>query len=299
MKHKNKLTRTTQILLSSFVILLLVTLSCNKQKDNETSKQISLKDLPLPPIQSNPWSKAVNSANPLDAVGYYHNKGLDYLFKKHVLTQRKTQVSNSTARVTTPADNELIYDESMNYIGSEFGAPVQEELQTTVPYVNPSDSDLSGEHFIDLSLNITSQINNLPASYDEINKTSELLNLLLDTTAYYAGDYDLTKQQIINWESSVMNSSTFSLDEKNTLLATGSILRYSLLYWSEYDNTQLQMVARVAKFRLLRWLGWLLVSAADAIGGFCGFWAAGTVGAIGFAAAGSGAAVYVFSERGW
>jgi hypothetical protein len=204
--------------------------------------------------------------------------------------------ARSAADENIPA--EAIYAESMNYVGSEFGLPVQQELQTTIPYTNPVDIEMSGQYIMELSVNINSQINSLPTSSNVINMTSELLSLLTDTTAFYTGSYEMTKTEIMNWESSVMNSSLFTESEKNTLLASGSILRYSLLYWLEYDNTYLQG-GRVLRGGFLRWLGWALVGAADAIGGFIGFEVAGPVGAVAIGAAGSGLGFGIFRGRGW
>jgi hypothetical protein len=274
--------------------------SCKKETKREVTKDINLKDFKLPPIQSNTWSRAVNKANPLDLIGYYHNSGLNYLFEKQILEKTSSKLKRFTSRIPTDGyDSELIYDASMDYIGEEFGIPIQQELVNDIPFTQPDSLDISGQSIMDLSVNINGQIDLLPASSNVKTKTSELLTLLLDTSAIYAGNYELTKDQIMIWENSLINNPLLTEAERNSLLASGSILRYSLFYWLNYDSNLASRASIGGRFNLMRWLGWTLVAAADAIGGYVGFWTAGPIGAVGFGAAGSGLGFLIFRERGW
>lgn len=282
------------------LLLVVFQFSCKKEIKKETTKEANLKDFKLPQIQSNPWRSAENKANPLDMVGYYHNSGLNYLFEKKILTKSSNKLRGINTRIPTDGyDSELIYDASMDYIGEEFGIPIQQELVNDIPFIQPDSLDISGQSIMDLSVNINGQIDLLPASSNVKNKTSELLSLLLDTSAIYAGNYDLTKDQIMIWENSLINNPLLTEAERNSLLASGSILRYSLLYWLNYDSNLASRTSIGGRFNLMRWLGWALVGAADAIGGYVGFWTAGPIGAIGIGAAGSGLGFLIFQERGW
>ena len=215
---------------------------------------------------------AENEGNPYDANGYYHNLNLDYIF----------------ANIGTDSSNLNIYNKSIAYLTSEFGSSVSGSVSSAMPSNSSLVTGVFG--FVD-DLSISAYqtgIGGLPVRTVVKNVLFDLLVILTDTSKAYAGDFSDLKSEIISWENGLSISLTNS--EKQSLLRAGAVARYSLLYWSYYDKTL---------WGFLRWLGWGLVAAADAIGFGVGSSACGPYCGIALGGGASFLGFKIFKARGW
>lgn len=105
---------------------------------------------------------------------------------------------------------------------------------------------------------------------------TDLIDIMTDTTIFdtESFEYATIKEGILEWEEAVMTNTNFDSTELVNLLTASSVARFSLLYWWEMDeqlqnNNSLQSNSLFGR-RFLRWLGWGLIAAADALGAWMG-----------------------------
>lgn len=193
-----------------------------------------------------------------------------------------------------------IYENTLAYIVSSFDQAVASNVanQITFPIA---------DSLYQASLQVPTTIQGLEASFNTRFFLSQLYTILTDTTSPTAGDLIGTRNQIENWEVGILGHAGLTELERANLLITGSIARHSLFMWAEFEDANYQMLSpgngpsiiqQGRRGGLTRWLGWGLVCAADAIGGFIGSYY-GPAGAIAVGAGGSTAAYLIFKSRGW
>jgi hypothetical protein len=314
---KKKLIRSSVLLL-----VLCMNFSCHKT-GVETVAEKSLRDFSLPAPPDNRWAAARNPANPYDAVGYYHNDLMQRLDKKvdlfvgtETLLLRSAN-STGTKRINffneqdVPAEIlETLYQETATYMGQTFGNDVRTAFVQSIPLETVEPPVVTA---------YTTDIQSLNASDEAKNYLTSMQNLLTDTlNSSVAGDYEQCRNAIIAIEDNILYDNAISPQEKAQLLAAGSTLRHSLLYWRDVDAELFPGENNFENFRrglnpvnqhnfigvnrakgFLKWLGWALVGAADAMGAYIGANFSGVGGAIAMGALGSGAAYFIFRERGW
>lgn len=140
----------------------------------------------------------------------------------------------------------------------------------------------------------TTMINSLVLGSTAKTKLIELVDIMTNDVLYDLSDYDAMQTRLSTWESSV--SSLFSGAALDRFLGTASVAKHSIFYWHTYDANIVDTNTMLRGRGFLRWLGWGLVGAADAIGFFVG--GGGLTGVI-TGGAGSYLGFKIFKARGW
>lgn len=204
------------------------------------------------------WTNAANPDNPYDNIGYMHNKEVFYILG---------HIDNSNP-TTTDA-----YNAAINFSLKNFGEENTNTFKETYS-VNDIETIANG-NFNDIieSLNIASE-----PKY----QLKLLIDDISDSTYKYADNYDSLKAKIVKWENGILESS-YEKKDMLTLLGASSILRYSLLGWSDgsFASTGSEGAAALMKGGFWKKVGaWLATAALDAVGGGMGAVAGGPVMAI-------------------
>ena len=240
------------------------------------------------------WILARNPNNPLDIVGNYHNLALLELLKIQEIAGKKKTIRLNGDLEEVPSSE--IYDGTMYFIENNFGSEVQTNLEQELTFPIADSSYNSCLLFLPTVQNMTESI-------IVENALSNLFLILTDTTDANTGDYLHLKSKIEIWENQIASNFSYTEEERSRLLVAGSIARHSMLFWISYEQENPSefgsIIISQGRGGFLRWLGWGLVGAADAIGGFIGAGIGGPVGAIALGAGGSAAGFFIFKGRGW
>ena len=195
--------------LFSFFILMG---SCNKKVQKDANQNLISESLDL-------WSIAANTNNPIDSVGLIHNLSLDYLSNSsefplndiqsdmRVFTENwgydsqymlsKDSVNNILSEIKTVSENAIDEENRSSY----FSDYVQTKISGSAAF----------NSYLSTAFSLI-EINENDISSDSLIGISGVIN------------------EIRNLESEIMLSALEG-QEKTELLATTSILRYSLAYW--------------------------------------------------------------------
>jgi hypothetical protein len=207
----------------------------------------------------------LNSSNPWDDVGIYHNEALEYV------KEQAGSVANLAEYVGY----------SNTYVVNTFGEQMSmEELETLLPSPDQVESILADEP--NWYSNVI-ESSSYSAAVKE--KFSNLIALIIDTDGYEDADYCTVKGQIVDFEEQILADETLSTEEKDQVLRVSSVARHSLYFWyMQYLETE-----GTAK---RKWWQWLVVGVADVAGGIAGGIATGptVVGVVAGAVAGAAGA---------
>lgn len=232
------------------------------------------------PPEEDQWDRAKNEANEYDGNGFYHNLAVDYIF----------------ANVGLDSSSENLFDLAIESLGDEFGTAYGDSIDNLIDYED-------AEPYFDVVNSFSRsafQTAIATSSYSSAVKAelNNLLDILTDTLdPDYTQDYDELRERIVDWEAAVSASGTLGQNDKIELLRSGSVARFSTLYWRIYDSVYVEGTTNKGGF--LRWLGWALVGAADAMGFFVGSSGCGPGCGVAVGAAGSVGAFVIFRGRGW
>ncbi len=225
-----------------------------------------------------------NPENPLnnwEECGKKHNVILNY-----VITYQKT-LDNSGLTNSEIADKCIVA--SNNYFNQKYA---QDYNNTQSPFtVDKIRSILN-----DGDNKFSNVIQGMNASDKVKAKSSELINMMYNLASTDKDtEYEDVKASIVSFESSIMNDASLSQAEKDQLLQTTSIARYSSYLWSTTIDKSDSVSSVTGK---KKWWKWLVVAVCDLAGGAAGTAAGGGVlsvaGAIaGAAGASSGGAALV------
>lgn len=168
---------------------------------------------------------------------------------------------------------------SLAYIGNKYGSTVQDNTEQQIntilypvgrPGSNPPQPGLiyfGGVNDFTVQ-DLHDAINSLSLGATAKARLNDLVTILTDSSARDIADFDVVKAAIINWENLV--TTQFTGAARDRLLGAGSVARYSSYYWQVYNETIPDGTVTRGRGGFLRWLGWGLVGAADAIGFFVG-----------------------------
>ncbi|MFV0501107.1 MAG: hypothetical protein ACK5MH_05905 [Bacteroidales bacterium] len=235
--------KTKFLTLSAFTVVLIATLSASfffscsdKEDDNYNS---SVERVHLSKSTSNPYY----GYNPYDYVGYQHNVVLEKIKQKLIETYGTTNV-----------EKETLYAVSIEELVEEGFYKNEMEAQLAIPFefidsiVEDRDNlYINSINNSNLSLEAKELINNLFSDILELSETTE--------------GYTEYRDVIINVENNIM-SSTLAENEKQVLLKSTSIARYSIYYWLRYYYIEANAKRPFWKY--------LAVGLADVAGGFAG-----------------------------
>lgn len=275
---KRKFLEFTAIIVVCFFIACKKKAHIDEPKAFQPLEVLSYRPLDIYPTGNDPWVRAHNPNSSYDANGYFHNLGVDYIL----------------ANIGTDSSHENLLENSLNFLGSQFGHNYQDSVSQLIPY-----RDAEAYFTIVDSLRRSAFQNAIAASGASSGVQTELHNLLdilTDTLdPDYTANYDTLKYRLMTWEAGVDQGSLSSAD-KEALLRSGSIARYSMLYWHNYDSVY---VGSGNRAKWLKWLGWALVGASDAMGFWIGTMGCGPGCGAAIGAAGSTGAFVIFRGRGW
>lgn len=258
-----------------------VLLSCNKEgkiiNPNQAINNSNSGFVTLSGTDSN-WAQASNSLNPDDSIGYLHNLGLQYILNNVAFGNLNDSTSYSTG---------------IGFCAIKFGKDKASSLSLVY---NLSDLESIVNGYNNYNYNFSQVIQN-EANIDSTVKT-HLLSLIVnitDSNYAYINNYDSLKSKIVNWENGIISSNISSTD-KDVLLSSSSILRYSLLAWwnVQFPSNDSGYVT-LGLFRKI--VGVVLVAASDAVAGSVGAAIGGPAGAAVVGASASAAAVVILKEK--
>ena len=229
-----------------FLILLIIGIvSCNSDDFQSKNNEILITSKSDSRIDEGP-SNALNS---WDESGAIHNEVL----QKVVDNQHK--LNNDFNSYVTYASEVYIAD---------YGNPNQETLGTERVRTILADSLNFYKNRV------------LETTYSESVKT-RLFDLINIFETVVKGDeigYSEFKAEIVNLENDIIND-RISLEEKEILLKTTSVARYSCYFWIN----ELQLSNNRSE-RRRKWWKWAIVGLADVAGGFVGGSLMGPAGAV-------------------
>lgn len=163
-----------------------------------------------------------NSNNPYDSSGYYHNLALDYIMQHNEefgcdsatnVNALKTLLIDFETEVLQSIPSNLVEDSINNIFDEYFGYDI---------FLTPSQ---------------------FQAKYNITGPVQNKLNQLINTAELITNSYTLEQviDTIKNLESTWINDQYLTTNEKEILLRSSSILRYSFVYWNNVFNNPLHI----------------------------------------------------------
>lgn len=198
----------------AIVMFGLSLLSCNDDKDqvrNDTYivSQTLGKNTTIP----------ANSTNVFDSVGAMHNTEVDKIMTE--LLSRYGTVNNLEASTVYEVIGSRLVSEGFYSSFSSF------EREVPISFLNSIASDTANLY------------SNIIRTANLSNNTKSYLNRLFSTLedkAQTTDNYLVFKNSIMEIERDIIGTNTLSTSEKNCLLKTTSIARYSIYYWFYFEN---------------------------------------------------------------
>ncbi|WP_294276983.1 hypothetical protein [uncultured Chryseobacterium sp.] len=263
------------------VALLWSAVSCNTNEMSDLNSSARTEISTSGNLASKASDNPENPLNNWEECGKKHNVILNY-----VITYQKT-LDNSGLTNSEIADKCIVA--SNNYFNQKYA---QDYNNTQSPFtVDKIRSILN-----DGDNKFSNVIQGMNASDKVKAKSSELINMMYNLASTDKDtEYEDVKASIVSFESSIMNDASLSQAEKDQLLQTTSIARYSSYLWSTTIDKSDSVSSVTGK---KKWWKWLVVAVCDLAGGAAGTAAGGGVlsvaGAIaGAAGASSGGAALV------
>ncbi|WP_294213285.1 hypothetical protein [uncultured Chryseobacterium sp.] len=263
------------------VALLWSAVSCNTNEMSDLNSSARTEISTSGNLAAKASDNPENPLNNWEECGKKHNVILNY-----VITYQKT-LDNSGLTNSEIADKCIVA--SNNYFNQKYA---QDYNNTQSPFtVDKIRSILN-----DGDNKFSNVIQGMNASDKVKAKSSELINMMYNLASTDKDtEYEDVKASIVSFESSIMNDASLSQAEKDQLLQTTSIARYSSYLWSTTIDKSDSVSSVTGK---KKWWKWLVVAVCDLAGGAAGTAAGGGVlsvaGAIaGAAGASSGGAALV------
>ncbi|WP_294279834.1 hypothetical protein [uncultured Chryseobacterium sp.] len=263
------------------VALLWSAVSCNTNEMSDLNSSARTEISTSGNLAAKASDNPENPLNNWEECGKKHNVILNY-----VITYQKT-LDNSGLTNSEIADKCIMA--SNNYFNQKYA---QDYNNTQSPFtVDKIRSILN-----DGDNKFSNVIQGMNASDKVKAKSSELINMMYNLASTDKDtEYEDVKASIVSFESSIMNDASLSQAEKDQLLQTTSIARYSSYLWSTTIDKSDSVSSVTGK---KKWWKWLVVAVCDLAGGAAGTAAGGGVlsvaGAIaGAAGASSGGAALV------
>ncbi|WP_294210316.1 hypothetical protein [uncultured Chryseobacterium sp.] len=263
------------------VALLWSAVSCNTNEMSDLNSSARTEISTSGNLAAKASDNPENPLNNWEECGKKHNVILNY-----VITYQKT-LDNSGLTNSEIADKCIMA--SNNYFNQKYA---QDYNNTQSPFtVDKIRSILN-----DGDNKFSNVIQGMNASDKVKAKSSELINMMYNLASTDKDtEYEDVKASIVSFESSIMNDASLSQTEKDQLLQTTSIARYSSYLWSTTIDKSDSVSSVTGK---KKWWKWLVVAVCDLAGGAAGTAAGGGVlsvaGAIaGAAGASSGGAALV------
>lgn len=263
------------------VALLWSAVSCNTNEMSDLNSSARTEISTSGNLAAKASDNPENPLNNWEECGQKHNVILNY-----VITYQKT-LDNSGLTNSEIADKCIMA--SNNYFNQKYA---QDYNNTQSPFtVDKIRSILN-----DGDNKFSNVIQGMNASDKVKAKSSELINMMYNLASTDKDtEYEDVKASIVSFESSIMNDASLSQAEKDQLLQTTSIARYSSYLWSTTIDKSDSVSSVTGK---KKWWKWLVVAVCDLAGGAAGTAAGGGVlsvaGAIaGAAGASSGGAALV------
>lgn len=266
-------------ILTAALLLSAVSCNTNEMSDLNSSAKTEISN------SGNHAAKATDDPeNPLnnwEECGKKHNVILTY-----VINYEKT-LENSGLTNSEIADKCIMA--SNNYFNQKY-AQDYNNIQS------PFTVDKIRSILNDGDNKFTNVIQSLSTSDKVKEKSSELINMMYNLASTDKDtEYADVKASIVDFENSIMNDASLNQEEKDQLLKTTSIARYSSYLWSNTIDKADSVSSVTGK---KKWWKWLVVAVCDVAGGAAGTAAGSGVlsvaGAIaGAAGASSGGAALV------
>jgi len=263
------------------VALLWSAVSCNTNEMSDINSSAQTQTSNSGNFAAKASDNPENPLNNWEECGKKHNVILTY-----VITYQKT-LDNSGLTNSEIADKCIMA--SNNYFNQKYA---QDYNNIQAPFtVDKIRSILN-----DGDNKFSNVIQGMNASDKVKAKSSQLINMMYNLASTDKDtEYAEVKARIVDFEASIMNDASLSQAEKDQLLQTTSIARYSSYLWSNTIDHSDSVSSVTGK---KKWWKWLVVAVCDLAGGAAGTAAGGGVlsvaGAIaGAAGASSGGAALV------
>jgi len=234
-----------------FLSLMLIIVSCKKGDTLSNNGSTQGFDLRAEINDNNVWLKAKHDDNPSDSIGLIHNLLLDYLFSK-----KKMKDFNS------------VYSCAKDYFVDVRGYSYNLDKLDSFIYEKNTYSNILVINDVNTFKELSSLYHEKELSY-QYNKYLDAIFGVLDygvdiCTPEYEKECitDYLIDQIKLVEVNILNDQTLINIERERLLISASVMRYSLLYWSNKND---QNVAKIGKF----WRAFIRAS-ADVVGAVVG-----------------------------
>jgi len=237
------------ITILSCVIISLIIISCSKKDTfiEQAQEPLTAKSM----IYDSRWSIASNPDNPIDSIGIIHNLTLEYIAnrskKVHIdsvysyAKEYYVNERNYSPYFDTWNVSEVMQKLKLNVASLHHEELISfEEIATWYGYENTSESY---QTYIRSLFAIMDQVAELCEDNPEDNCIAHLYNYAINN--------------IKELEGSVLSDLELPNSEREQFLRTSSVLRYSIVYWSDVSGN----ISKMAK-------GWknLIVRVADALG---------------------------------
>jgi len=197
-----------------------------------------------------------NINNPDDQYGNYHNQGVAAIFPNinptspTLNTDVLTQVKAFDVTLGYSADSAQIFYNNMVSLGN-------------LPFTIEPELDSLGNKLYSQGL-ISSKANNYIQQIYSLALT--YLNVDVPTVALY----NSFANNLITIEGQIKSDVIISVNERNVLLSSCSVGRYSAAYWGNYINNPVQSLIQPPKFRLSFWMKVLIGDIGGGIIGITG-----------------------------
>jgi len=253
------------IVISCFVGLSSVVItSCSKKKSIIEQSQESL--IAKTAIVDSRWEIASNPYNYLDSIGVIHNLTLEYIFNK----TKKVKIDSVYSYAKEYYVKERGY--ASNFDNWNVSDAVQALKQNAVALNNDEDIESFEEvatwyGYDKKTTAYKTYITSLFAMMDNVVKFCE--DNPEDKWITYI--YTETINDIKLLEYIVINDNTLESDERDQFLRCSSVLRYSIVYWSD-TNTNIAKIGDKKPWKIL------VRQVADALGTLVGATYCDTVG---------------------
>ncbi|WP_157761389.1 hypothetical protein [Chryseobacterium camelliae] len=263
------------------VALLWSAVSCNTNEMSDINSSAQTQTSNSGNFAAKASDNPENPLNNWEECGKKHNVILTY-----VITYQKT-LDNSGLTNSEIADKCIMA--SNNYFNQKYA---QDYNNTQSPFTVAKIRSILN----DGDNKFSNVIQGMNASDKVKAKTSELVNMMYNLASTDKNtEYAEVKARIVDFEAGIMNDASLSQAEKDQLLQTTSIARYSSYLWSNTIDHSDSVSSVTGK---KKWWKWVVVAVCDFAGGAAGTAAGGGVlsvaGAIaGAAGASSGGAALV------
>lgn len=189
-----------------------------------------------------------NADNLWDSVGIYHNQALEYVIQESEGQPKSipTYIGYCNQFITNTFEKRVPDISSKLFSASS----VEKLLSDTSTFFNNT---------ID-----SSRFSGSVKTYFK-----SMISILKDTTDNNSFDYCFIKKKVVEFENTIANDTNLSESEKDEILRTTSIARYSLFYWNNTFQSKLSGGESIS-VKKRKWWQWLIIGISDVAGGIAG-----------------------------